>query len=595
MVGTQGPRGGLLRGLVVAAVAAWAATAHALYLDENQDITLRARIYSQATIRAEDSSVGTTPVTKTGQLVQHRNFFNPELDAKLTPYSNWLKGTVLEWLAPDDLNFRLAAWGFYDGIYDYGTGQFDAVRRAPSADADGNPTRAWILAGDSIAGSVRNPADATAPFIGGATLDEVFPGHDIQNPHDIYATQRRINELYLSYTKGPLFIRIGKQGISWGESDTVALLDQNNPYDVTLGAPGIFEDLEEARIPLWTLRTSLALPSAGAFSNNSIEVYWVPGDIDVNTGIVPIQTVSPYSPRGLDPQYNLPELTRGSYQIVVFDHQPKSGFENSRWGVRTQSVLNRFFTLSAWYYTHFPNAPVPRKVGITQPDVWDRPLVVSEIVHKLTGVAGVSNTFFFEPFDGIVRMEAEYFNREPAFIPEANLGSLDLTNIRTLAKVGHVPRADFLRWELGFDRFFFWHMMNPSSSFTFVSSLVGSWNLDETSRQDFRAGGQMKPSYLAKQASVLGPTTDDFVQLKKVEGFVQTTLQTDYLHGRLTPRLTNIVHSRGTYLVRPNIDYRIRDWLLLNVAYVTIGGDYQSFGFFRDRDQLSVRMTYQLN
>ena len=41
-----------------------------------------------------------------------------------------------------------------------------------------------------------------------------------------------------SYAKGPVFFRVGRQAISWGESDTVAMLDQNNPFDLTLAAPG---------------------------------------------------------------------------------------------------------------------------------------------------------------------------------------------------------------------------------------------------------------------------------------------------------------------------------------------------------------------
>src|SRR4029434_11014393 len=71
--------------------------------------------------------------------------------------------------------------------------------------------------------------------------------------------QNRINELYFDYTHGPFFIRVGKQAISWGESDTIAILDVSNPFDLTLGAPGFFQDVEEARIPLWTIRSTYKL------------------------------------------------------------------------------------------------------------------------------------------------------------------------------------------------------------------------------------------------------------------------------------------------------------------------------------------------
>src|SRR5437879_672605 len=77
--------------------------AAAIFLDEDQTFSLRARIYSQAAVRIENSGIGTVPAAKVGQLVQHRNFFNPELEAKLAPYTAWMKGTFLDFLVPDDL------------------------------------------------------------------------------------------------------------------------------------------------------------------------------------------------------------------------------------------------------------------------------------------------------------------------------------------------------------------------------------------------------------------------------------------------------------------------------------------------------------
>ena len=172
---------------------ACAAPAAAIYLDDDQNISLRTRIYSQAAIRLNDSQGDTTPTTKRGQLVQHRNFFNPEFEAKLTSYTTWMKDSWLSFLAPDDFSARLAAWGFYDGIYDYGSSQFhDTAAKINAAYPDvTKQTGAFIFEGPTF-----NPK--------GKTLDTIFPGVEVQNPHDIYASQRRVNELYLNYTKGPV-------------------------------------------------------------------------------------------------------------------------------------------------------------------------------------------------------------------------------------------------------------------------------------------------------------------------------------------------------------------------------------------------------
>src|SRR4029450_1160478 len=60
------------------------------------------------------------PEYEAGDLGQNRNFYNPEFDAKLTDYVKWSRDVRwLSWVAPDDLKFRFAWWGFYDGLYDY--------------------------------------------------------------------------------------------------------------------------------------------------------------------------------------------------------------------------------------------------------------------------------------------------------------------------------------------------------------------------------------------------------------------------------------------------------------------------------------------
>jgi hypothetical protein len=592
MIEAQQGRVVLLAVLAAVVVAVGAPCARALYLDEAQNISFRARIYSQAGIRIEDSSTDTVPKTEEGQLIQNRNFFNPELDAKLTPYLSFMRGGPLDWLDPDDFRFRLAAWGFYDGIYDYGSRQFNRSQRLVNSSYPDLTKRTHAF---FLEGSKYDPQ--------GRTLNGIFPDHEVLNPREIFAEQRRINELYFSYSKGPLFVRVGRQGISWGESDTIALLDQNNPFDVTLGAPGIFEDLDEARIPLWTLRTSYKLFEVlGPLSSAFVEGYLVPGSLDTDTGWFPILTASPYSPRGQDPQTLLPGGI--PYQFVLLDRVPKKKMSNNRWGVRMQALVNRFMTVSAWYYTHFPNQPVPLARGLVpvqEPPAQPVPSVyTTETVHKLTGVFGASGSFFFEPFDGIVRLEAEYFRHEPGFIPEKNMGITPQTKNNPFSLFtactpdAHgksrcsLPKADFLRWEVGFDRFFFFRPLNPTNSFTIISALVGSYNLDETSKEDFRFAGQRKPG-------AQGTSADDYVQLEKVEAFLQTALQTDYLHGRIEPRLTTIFHSRGTVAVMPTVRYRWTDWLLFDLGLVYIGGCYQSFGFFRDRDQVTIRMTYQLN
>jgi len=576
--------------------------ASAIYLDEDRTIFFRASFYSQASVRLSDSHGDTTPETKVGQLVQHRNFYSPELEANLTSYMNWMNNARFSWLKPDDFRFRVAGWGFYDGIYDYGTSQFNETQRHINATwPNPNLQTAFQIRSESFrCPQRRGTFNECVNEQGEAFTDirDVFPGAEQQRPRDVYSGMQRVNELYLSYSKGPFFLRLGRQAISWGESDTIALLDQNNPFDITTGPPGAFQDVSESRIPLWTVRTSLNLfEHLGPFSSGFVEAYWVPGFIDNNTGQLPILTASPYSPARGDPQQTIRDLgLQVPIQFVLVDHLPNKSFENSRYGFRFQTVIAREHTFSVWFYRTFPSQPAPVSRGLTRLQtggiggVPNRvELFVTETIHKLTSVYGIGDTFFLEPIDSIIRLNAVYFENEPGFVPEINLGVGAVDNpLQILAYQGSVPVADLLRWEVGADRFFFIRALNPTNSFIWSSAVVGQYNLDETGAKDFGFAGQTKPG-------TTGLSKDDFVQLKQVEAFAQAHIETGYLHGRLTPALTGIANVRGTHALLADLTYRYSDSLLFALKFTYIGGEYQQLGFFRDRDQVALRVTYQIN
>ncbi len=631
------------------------APARAVYMDEDQNWSLRLRAYSQFAIRLQQSRTDTalSPVTgqreetqtvpnvEPGQLVQNRFFASPEVDVKLTPYLGWMRNGWLRWLKPDDMRMRVTAWGFYDGVYDYGADQFDDTQRLINRKFDPNVARdqsrpdgiregGWVIEATRIRLNRQENGNVVA-----SNFEEIFPGYKLKNPRTTYGYQRRLNEFYINYSKGPLFLRVGKQSLSWGESDTIALLDQTNPFSVLMGAPGFFQDIDEARLPLWTLRASYDLfSSLGPFSSGFIEGYWVPGDLDTNTGILPIFTASPYSAPGADPGRGNP-IFPSTNQFVLVDQIPGKNFKNSRYGFRFQTVLNRFLTLQAWFYRTFPQQPVPQKIGF-DPGTGNRDIRVEDtngdstslfivaLQHKLTSVYGLSGTFFAEPLDGIVRINAQLFENEPGFIPEENLRIG--TPSESVQGQGALPRADVFRYEVGFDRFFFFRPLNPTNSFILVASVSGFWNLDHTgTRQvtdpatgvvttigkDFRFAGLTKrgiqcdafPS--TNDADVcranggnplqLGNQPDHYIQQKSTEAQAQITLQSDWMHGKLQPRFTAIAFTRGTWAVHPAVTWRFSDSLLFSADFQWIGGDYQSLGIFSDRAQVSGRVTYQLN
>jgi hypothetical protein len=500
-----------------------ASGAHAYYLDKGRDFDVRLRTYSQIGIMTERSEEDmTVPVgidrtripTKAqpwnpGDVGQNRFFYNPEFDAQLTGWTQWMG-------RPDEVKFRFAWWGFYDGLYDYTPGPFGDNMRAMQgrfAQTDDYETESFTFSDER------------------------------KRPRRIYASRNRINELYLDYTKGPVFLRVGRQSISWGESDSVALHDIQNPFDLTQAAPGLFVDTEEARIPLYTLRSTIKLFDDWRFlSSTFVDAYLVPGPIDTTVPINPITAggISPFVPQQADPQAIIgnqkipyPDLfgpNQAALHANTVDELPKNTWSNSRWGVRLAGILFGDYTTQAWFYRTFNQQPVPMIISPGSPARAVRendPLAPTLIdncgfrtpicngIDKATGtpgrtpagrpcnlalpqvqllrrrlesVVGVATSWFSEPLNGIIRAQAQFFNDELAFLPKQNLNPrVAVPPLPGLPKASnHVTTADYVRWVIAYDRFFFFRPLNPTNSFTLITSFNSEFNLSEKGGRDYR-------------------------------------------------------------------------------------------------------------
>jgi hypothetical protein len=655
----------------------------AYYLDQSRNFDVRLRTYAQLGIMMEDApTYGCAPTWtlrgpngerqylpngdpricppqfKFGDLAQERNFYNPEFDAKLTDYTGWMKEVGMSAVAPDDMKFRFAWWGFYDGIYDYMDPEWNQRRR------------------DQLARF--SQSDAPNLFNSYQYRDQN------KNARHIYASRNRINELYVDYTKGPVFLRLGRQAISWGEADTIAILDVSNPFDLTLGAPGFFQDVDEARIPLWTARSTIKLiDQYKDLSSVFLDSYLVPGPIDTTVPINPIAAgVSPFNPDQPDPQFNeiygptrtpsFPAQTgffaTGNYlHTNIVDRLPAQNWGNSRWGARLTGVLMRDYTVQGWFFRTFNQQPVPLlssysaagaalngtgmtlidnrgfrvddctldgaplkrpnkggvlgQTGVTssgRPCSWAAPVVTS-LERRLESVIGIAASWYSPPVDGIIRTEAEYFIDELGFVPQRNLNAR--TQIPPVFRhpsnrpiQNTIPTADYIRWVLAYDKFFFVRALNPTNSFLISASYNSSFNLSEHGGLDFRnpylkPGTHLQtqsrpmpnnPDCQGKQAynNPLCATTNphDYEDAYQYEGFLQTAFQTDYLHGKLEPRIVIITDVSGIFGFAPSMTYRLTDNLLLSGTYLAVTGTRKAgLGVFQAHDMLQLRVTAQLN
>jgi len=549
---------------------------HALQLDDEGIFRLRVRAYSQVSMATQDSQKFVTDPPKfAGQVMQWRNFANPEFEVKATSLlpDGWL----------DELSGRLALWGFYDGLYDFGPIQYR--ERAAQIKFHQNPHGAYQTKGDS-----RNQA------IAGNGL--------ARNVRDIYGRRIRVNEAYVDVVKGPLFVRVGRQAISWGEADTIGLLDANNPFDTTI-APGIFIDLDESRIPLWTLRTTYQLfTQLGPMSSGFLDAYWVPGWLDTTISPLQMQSASPYSaPPGAPPN-----------NIEVYQLRPQSKTGNSRWGFRFQTVIGDY-TTSVWFYKTFPTEPVPLNFGISPATG----RLVTSTESPLINVAGGAASFYSSLVDAIVRSEVVVFNNQPGFRVNTNItpglsAECNAPGEKNLSLCGRYDKINLIRGEFGVDKNIFIRALNPGNSFVWVTALVFTANPDETKDKDYRASGLLKPSALIRQGKGGAPAGSvtagcdgqpggcDFVNNPSFEFFVQSHLESNFLHGKMPAGITAVMSSRGALTIFPDVAYRVTDSFILSARYInihTFGSENNGFtpgpGVFRDRDEVWLRATYQLN
>ena len=361
----------------------------------------------------------------------------------------------------------------------------------------------------------------------------------------------RVNEAYVDVAKGPFFMRIGKQAISWGEADTIGLLDANNPFDVLI-LPGLQMDLDEARIPLWTLRTTYELFSIlGALLERLLRGLLVPGLVDTESApehpgrepVLPASADPGARHPGLRPAPGLRagELALGS-QVPV-RHQPR-------------------LQLLGLDLSYISARPAPTIVGLSaQPDSY----VTTVLNHGLTtsGARAVSCYSDILTRSYVRRSSSSRVSLVPRIQGNRGAGRFRLPGARDLRRCERPPRrvrprlqllhaplqslvelprrhVDRLRGEPRRVR----QQGLPLADHQAVGDRAGA-------RGRVPAGSNAPPSCDNKNdpgPDGPGLSRCDFVNLDPIEAFAQVTLRSDFMHGRLTPQLTTIGNFRGRYV-----------------------------------------------
>ncbi len=500
---------------------ALAANAGAVYIDENRTLEFTGKAQSRVSIRLQDSEGFTAPSNiSEGNLVQWRNIAYMEINHDLERLQSQLDILKpLEWLKLR-AKYHLVARFMYEAIYNVGPQGFKDARENDKENID-----------------------------------------SFKQQYDLW-------EFYFDLSRGPMFFRLGKQNLAWGETDVFRLLDQINPLDNTFGGP--FEDLDDRRIPLWMLRGSYNLGVVGPIDSLTIEGFWVPGNWDVK--------ISPLSPYGTAYSAPLPLLPPPLRQRIIY---PSKTMSNSRWGVRLMAMLWGM-NLSVAHYKTFMDLPTPLFVIEPNPPPLGSPF--QELRFDDVQITGGSFNYWESMTDTVFRGEVAWFWNEAVLIPDINIPiqplPISIPGVPGLPQNGEIPEKDFLRWMIGLDKNLWIRPLNKTQTFLVSMQYFGQWVPDYDGRM--------------RQGVPLYPNPTEFPAVREVEGTFTLLTNTIYLSGRVTPQMVVAYDVRGAWLLQPSVNL-LREPFRFMIQYSAIVGNFTGFGVFRDRDQISFIFSYLLN
>ncbi len=493
--------------------------AQAVVIDEHRSLEFIAKLQSRISLRMDDSEGFTQPGLSVGDLVQWRNIAYLEVSHDL----KHLMGTI-DFMKPlsrwgMEVKYRIVGRFMYEAVYSVGPSALKEVRDRDKDNID-----------------------------------------SFKQAYDLW-------ECYGDLAKGPAFFRIGRQNLSWGETDVFRLLDTINPLDNTYG--GIFEDLDDRRIPLWMVRGSYNFGNVGPAASLTLEGFWVPGTWDVR--------VSPLAPGGTP--YSIP-LAPAPLPILI-DTPPKE-MRNSRWGARLQGVLFDSVNLSVAHYKSFMDLP---STILNEKDVGGLlPEYSLSLYYDDIQVTGGALNFWEMNLDVVIRAEMAMFWKESVFIPDENAPliptGLPIPGLEVLPTQGNKTERDILRWMIGFDKNVWIRSLNKTQTFFVSMQYFGQMILNYDDR--------------IEQAVPIYPDDSNYAGLRELEGTFTFLTSTSYMSGQVNPQIVLAYDARGAFMFQPQVNF-LREPFRFLIQYSGIYGSFTNFGFYRDRDQISFVISYLLN
>lgn len=530
-------------------------------------------------------SIGTFPLSAAGHLRQNRFFLEAEWDHRIDRRTQDVLGPLaaLQHLPAKlhGLRYHLTFRAEYDGVYDWGPKEYSTA--------------------DAFMPLLRLPVVAlgqTAPDIIGAR----------RNLRRVASHRERLFQAYVEGSSGPIFVRLGRQVLSWGESDAFQLLDHINPIDSSFG--GFLISLDERRVPLDMLRVQYHIGQLGPLSELFAEAYFA---IDNKVGFVPaIPFGSPWA---------LPSQGAPRTEIRTISLTPSRTLRDGRGGVRF--VFNYDdATFSVAYLSTYFDAPAAQLFTVEglptrafddgKPCPLDprfpfrgndpsRNNCGSPVRAVLTAprvqVFGASSTFAIPQWYSVLRTEVAYFKDEPAYTQF----QFDPFQFGETATTGGRRLRDSINAVFGWDVNFWLRALNPHNTFFLTSQFFFKHIINAAGSRVYKPDGTPNPDreilpVIDTLLPRLGIPLEPVYVSQPQQSFLQTfALATSYYSGRINPVFALFYDWGGALVYQPGVTY-VHDPFRFSIDYSILDAHRLKGGsgisLLKDRDNIQFRLEY---
>jgi len=379
-----------------------------------------------------------------------------------------------------------------------------------------------------------------------------------------------LKELYMDFDTQYVWLRLGKQQVSWGQSDGLRLLDIINPLDktwhgISLNEPYLdaFDNLRES---LWMARLTLKSPwETDNLQDVQLELLWLPGHFIGSQFVGHINPVHG-SPYNFEPDiFNSKDVTPGGQE----------------WGLRLMGKY-RGLEWSLNYFHHYEDDGLYKLYALT-PHPWKGVELQARTYHPRVDSYGFSLTYDDAlNTKAVYRMEFLYQDR-----PYEAPGVWDLTavggpNNAPTETAGDFERRRTAKALIGIDRPTFVKFLNPNRtiSFGFQAFVI----------QVLEDGNDIKKDGLTLNGSHPAETTTMF----------SFSADTGYMQDRIKPQMLYIFDpGRKGHYFQLGTEFRITDNILWYVGGTLYDGKHSdnaandNLAYFEWADEIQSRITFQ--